>query len=541
MPSVPPPLWPTTTLTPAGGGTMTAGVIGTLPPDILARLTPGTTLEARILSAGRGPDIVLLPGSEQPVSLRLPMPVPTGGTLLLQAMAQGGENATLKLIAVNPPPPAPPGGGTGTAPSIPGMSPPVPPPAAPPAGATVLPGQPAPPAGAASAAAGTAGAPPAPPGIVATLLRPTVADLPPGTLLTVRIAGLTPPPSPAGMGAAGPSLPPGTPTPAPVPAAPPAPASPPSSAALPTAAAPAAPQPQPLPGGALQAGTPATAGAASPPPQSLTGTVASNSYAGQPLVATSLGLLSLATPQTLAPGTLLLLDIVGLPNPPAAGSPSLPALPWPALTDAADALSRAAPEALTALAARLPQPGAQLAANLFTLFSAAVRGTPPRWLGGMTEALEKVGRRDLADAATEEMDALIGKPLRGRGGDDWQSWLLPLLVDGRIERIRLMTRPQPEDEEEKNRRGQEGVRFLLDLDLSLLGPMQLDGLIRREAQRFDLILRTHDPLPMEMRQDIRRIFTAALDEMGMTGEAGFQRSDRFVAPEPPPEPPDVTV
>ena len=538
MPSVPPPLWPTTTLIPAGGATMTAGVIGSLPPEILARLTPGTTLEARILSTGRGPVTVLLPGSEQPVSLRLPMSVPAGGTLLLQAMAQGGEGAVLKLLAVNPPPSAPnnpPAGTAGANPPVPGPSLPVPPPA----GATTpVPGQPAPSAGAPAGAAGPANAAPAPLGIIATLLRPTVADLPPGTLLTVRIAAQTPPPS---AGATGAPLPPGASAPS-SPA--PVPAPPPSAGASSGAAAPSSPAPPP-PGGIPSAAPPSAqgmAGTASLPPQSLTGTVASNSYAGQPLVATSLGLLSLATPQTFPPGTSLLLDIVGLPGPPAAaGSPAPPPIPWPALTNAADILSRAAPEALIALAARLPQPGAQLAASLFTLFSTAVRGTQPRWLTGITDVLDKVGRRDLAEAAIEEMDSLIGKPLRGRGGDDWQSWLLPLLVDGRIERIRLMTRPQPRDEEEKNRRGQEGVRFLLDLDLSRLGPMQLDGLIRRDARRFDLILRTHTPLPGEMRQDIRRIFTAALDGMGMTGEAGFQRADRFVAPEPPPEPPDMTV
>lgn len=528
MPSVPPPLWPTTTLIPAGGATMTAGVIGSLPPEILARLTPGTTLEARILSTGRGPVTVLLPGSEQPVSLRLPMPVPAGGTLLLQAMTQGGEGAVLKLLAVNPPPSAPNNPPTGTAganPPVPGPSLPVPPPAG---AATTVPGQSPPSAGAPAGAAGPANAAPAPLGIIATLLRPTVADLPPGTLLTVRIAAQTPPPS---AGAAGAPLPSGA-------------SAPPPSAGASSGAA-TAPTPQPPPGG-IPSAAPSSAqgmtGTASLPPQSLTGTVASNSYAGQPLVATSLGLLSLATPQTFPPGTSLLLDIVGLPGPPAAaGSPAPPPVPWPALTNAADILSRAAPEALTALAARLPQPGAQLAASLFTLFSAAVRGTQPRWLTGITDALDKVGRRDLAEAAIEEMDSLIGKTLRGRGSDDWQSWLLPLLVDGRIERIRLMTRPQPRDEEEKNRRGQEGVRFLLDLDLSRLGPMQLDGLIRRDARRFDMILRTHTPLPGEMRQDIRRIFTAALDGMGMTGEAGFQRTDRFVAPEPPPKPPDVTV
>ncbi|MEA4839114.1 MAG: hypothetical protein VB101_12620, partial [Rhodospirillaceae bacterium] len=182
---------------------MTAGVIGSLPPEILARLTPGTTLEARILSTGRGPVTVLLPGSEQPVSLRLPMPVPAGGTLLLQAMTQGGESAILKLLAVNPPPSAPnnpPAGTAGANPPVPGPSLPVPPPAG---------------------AAGPANAAPAPLGIIATLLRPTVADLPPGTLLTVRIAAQTPPPSAGAAGAPPPSGASAPPPPAPVPAPPP--------------------------------------------------------------------------------------------------------------------------------------------------------------------------------------------------------------------------------------------------------------------------------------------------------------------------------
>ena len=63
-------------------------------------------------------------------------------------------------------------------------------------------------------------------------------------------------------------------------------------------------------------------------------------------------------------------------------------------------------------------------------------------------------------------------------------------------------------------------RFLIDLTLSRIGELQLDGLIR--PRRFDLILRTHMPLPPEMRQEIGKLFHGSLETLGMTGGVSFQ-------------------
>ena len=45
------------------------------------------------------------------------------------------------------------------------------------------------------------------------------------------------------------------------------------------------------------------------------------------------------------------------------------------------------------------------------------------------------------------------------------------------------------------------------MELSQLGRMQLDGLVRGGNKRLDLIVRSATPLPGHMRDDIRRIFS----------------------------------
>ena len=71
----------------------------------------------------------------------------------------------------------------------------------------------------------------------------------------------------------------------------------------------------------------------------------------------------------------------------------------------------------------------------------------------------------------------------------------------------LLTRQHRRDEDGEE--GEEGevegaTRFVVELELSRLGPLQLDGLVRQS--RFDLIVRTTSPLAAEMRRDILGIF-----------------------------------
>ena len=63
-----------------------------------------------------------------------------------------------------------------------------------------------------------------------------------------------------------------------------------------------------------------------------------------------------------------------------------------------------------------------------------------------------------------------------------------------------------DDEALRKRKGGGGTRFLLDLDLSRLGPLQLDGMFKKESRSFDMMVRTTAPLPETMRTDLAGLF-----------------------------------
>ena len=90
------------------------------------------------------------------------------------------------------------------------------------------------------------------------------------------------------------------------------------------------------------------------------------------------------------------------------------------------------------------------------------------------------------------------------------------------------------DEQDKARKG---TRFILDLDLSRLGRIQLDGLVYQKDKHMDLIVRTEIPLPPRMHEDIRNIFQEAAEVTGIKGGISFQAAPpNFVETTPPTEP-----
>ena len=72
------------------------------------------------------------------------------------------------------------------------------------------------------------------------------------------------------------------------------------------------------------------------------------------------------------------------------------------------------------------------------------------------------------------------------------------------------------------------MHFLLDVELSRLGPLQFDGLVR--GKRLDLMLRTQRPLDPAMRQEIAEIFQTAQQATGYAGQLFFQAGAPFLKP-----------
>lgn len=79
-------------------------------------------------------------------------------------------------------------------------------------------------------------------------------------------------------------------------------------------------------------------------------------------------------------------------------------------------------------------------------------------------------------------------------------------------------RPKKGDDEEN-------IRFVVQFELSALGAMQLDGLLRQ--QNFDLIVRSRTGLTEQVRQHISALFDGANEATGLKGNIVFHNVTTF--------------
>jgi hypothetical protein len=118
-------------------------------------------------------------------------------------------------------------------------------------------------------------------------------------------------------------------------------------------------------------------------------------------------------------------------------------------------------------------------------------------------------------------------------GGEWRTLPVPWTADGKIDRIALITRRESEGDDADDTKGKKrggGTRFLINLDLSRLGEMQLDGMFRTQDRSFDMMVRTKDPLPPTVIRDLPGIFAASNAAMGLKGTLSFQVVKKFPDP-----------
>jgi hypothetical protein len=212
----------------------------------------------------------------------------------------------------------------------------------------------------------------------------------------------------------------------------------------------------------------------------------------------------------------------------------LTATTWQTLAATLETLEHVAPAVATSLKEALPalpqaasltttqQPPARSLTPPALLFLAALRlGDIESWLGEKTlSVLRATGHTALADRLTGDFDRIADQtrtPLPG----GWKAVSMPVLHDENLSQLQFFIRRQDErDGGAQKNEAKPVTRFLLNLSLSRLGDMQLDGLIRQK--QFDLILRTGEPLASDIRQEITQRFASGLDQTGIQGGVSFQ-------------------
>lgn len=212
---------------------------------------------------------------------------------------------------------------------------------------------------------------------------------------------------------------------------------------------------------------------------------------------------------------------------------SLSAYSWPALEQSVALAAASDPAIASQIASKGAAGGGKLTSSLLFFLAAAGRTHPTSWLGAETEKLLASRNSSVLDLLKSDLGKLM--PLATEGTGEWRPVLLPFdNRGGDMSLIALLLgQPQkPVDEDGgKGAPGQdpdqdeEGQRFVLEVQFSVLGPVQLDGLIKEK--QFDLHLRSLLPLPETLRRDTRQLFTDALDANGYTGSLNISYGEAF--------------
>ena len=280
----------------------------------------------------------------------------------------------------------------------------------------------------------------------------------------------------------------------------------------------------------------------------LEGKVLSTVPGQRATVATPVGVLSLPPVAALKPNVEVKFEVISAPVLPAQEDGEAVAQnadPIKILNDGmATLLASNENQALQQILSSVPQLDGRLAASLSLMVKAMDRqANKVDADGDETDDRElSVGEGTAKDAAGRMSSALkqmTGEVTQHAGQDGaWLGFKVPLDTGGLIAPVQFFIRQHAADDGrvqlDGDDKGSGGLaknreqRFLVELMLSRLGPMQMDGLVQRTDKRFDLIVRTDQPLPNQMRSDITDLFITTTEAAGSRGTVTFQSGGRFL-------------
>lgn len=215
---------------------------------------------------------------------------------------------------------------------------------------------------------------------------------------------------------------------------------------------------------------------------------------------------------------------VQLPTGDGIKTPHLPLMiEWSHLRDALNTVAAFDPDvASTILTTRIPGPNANLGASLLFFISALSGGNIGKWMGpGLQNVLDKTGNSELFRALSDDF-ANISRLSTENGGNDWRAIIFPFHADDRLHQLRMFYRKHSKHSDDNK---DEETRFLIELDLSKTGPVQLDGFLREKS--FDLVFRHQIELDPNIKSKVSDIFIENMEITGFKGTLIFRKSTPF--------------
>lgn len=204
---------------------------------------------------------------------------------------------------------------------------------------------------------------------------------------------------------------------------------------------------------------------------------------------------------------------------------------WPALDEAMALLAQHKPDAAARMANTIPSPGPKMVPTALFFLAALRLGIAENWLGAQTmQAMRDSGGRSTADKLTGDFGRIArqsGEALPG----EWRGISMPLMYDSQLSQLQMFVRRHKDDEGDGSTSGKT-TRFIVNLNLSRLGGMQLDGLMHEALpakgidKRLDMVIRTNERLASSLMQDLQTAYAAGLKDSKMGGSLEFQASKK---------------
>ncbi len=204
---------------------------------------------------------------------------------------------------------------------------------------------------------------------------------------------------------------------------------------------------------------------------------------------------------------------------------------WPNFQEAYSILAQTAPDAANDLASKTASSGAKVTNSLLFLMSALKGSGADAWLGNKVETALEQSNKNILEALKSDIGRLLATA--GETIGDWRTFVIPTDPRGDMPLIALLFGQQatvdPDDNNRQNNADADDKKksdhFILEVVFSILGAVQLDGYI--SPQKFDLTVRSHNPLPQELERDTQLLFSNALAANNYTGGLSFITEDTF--------------
>lgn len=174
------------------------------------------------------------------------------------------------------------------------------------------------------------------------------------------------------------------------------------------------------------------------------------------------------------------------------------------------------------LNSRIPTANTNLGASLLFFISALNGGNINKWLGQDAQlTLEKSGHGDLFKSLSDDF-TVLSRLNSDAGGNDWKTLVFPFYSETRLQQLKMFYRKHSREGENG---AEDETRFIIELDLSKSGAVQLDGLFK--PKRFDLLFRHQQELDNPLKARVSEIFTENMEITGLSGSLAFRKDNSF--------------